>query len=48
MKRLLVILGGLVFFFLIPSVVSAATSDSSGHGLDPAVLIGVAVMLVVA
>ena len=48
MKRLLNILSALVFFILIPRVVSAATDDSSNHGLDPAVLIGVAVMLVVA
>ena len=48
MKRRLIILGALLFFILLPTV-SAATDDSSGHhGLDPAVLIGVAIMLVVA
>ncbi len=47
MKRLLIIFSVPLFFILIPTV-SAATSDSSDHGLDPAVLIGVAVMLVVA
>src|SRR5215217_8772206 len=47
MKPVLIILGALLFFILGPSV-SAATNDSGGHGLDPAVLIGVAVMLVVA
>jgi len=48
MKRLLITLSAFVFFILFPGVVSAATDDSSGHGLDPAVLIGVAAMLVVA
>ena len=47
MKPALIILGAALFFILTP-VVSAATDDSGGHGLDPAVLIGVAVMLVVA
>ena len=39
-----------VFFILAASVTTAAedTAGSSGHGFDPAVLIGVAVMLVVA
>src|SRR5215213_8929679 len=47
MKPVLIILCALVFFILAPGV-SAATGDSAGHGLDPAVLIGVAVILVVA
>lgn len=47
MKRLLIIFSVPLFFILIPTA-SAATSNSSDHGLDPAVLIGVAVMLVVA
>ncbi|HEX5883506.1 MAG TPA: cation:proton antiporter, partial [Pyrinomonadaceae bacterium] len=47
MKPAQIILGTLVFFILAPQV-SAATDDSGSHGLDPAVLIGVAVMLVVA
>lgn len=47
MKQLLIIFSASLFFIFIPTV-SAATNDSSDHGLDPAVLIGVAVMLVVA
>ena len=40
-------LGAALFFILTPGV-SAATDNSGSDGLDPAVLIGVAVMLVVA
>src|SRR5215216_4323562 len=47
MKLLLITLGAVLFFIFGPSV-SAATDNSGDHGLDPAVLIGVAVMLVVA
>src|SRR5215216_2256634 len=47
MKLLLITLGAVLFFIFGPSV-SAATDDSNGHGLDAAVLIGVAIMLVVA
>src|SRR5215208_760549 len=47
MKLVLIILGALLFFIFGPSV-SAATDNSGNHGLDPAVLIGVAIMLVVA
>src|SRR5215203_740479 len=47
MKLLLIILGAVLFFSFGPSV-SAATDNSGDHGLDPAVLIGVAIMLVVA
>src|SRR5215216_2822893 len=47
MKLVLIIFRALLFFILGPTVL-AATSDSGNHGLDPAVLIGVAVMLVVA
>src|SRR5215204_5065935 len=47
MKLLLITLGAVLFFIFGPSV-SAATDNSGDHGLDPAVLIGVAIMLVVA
>src|SRR5215207_8463963 len=47
MKLLLIILGAVLFFIFGPSV-SAATDNSGDHGLDPAVLIGVTIMLVVA
>src|SRR5215204_3082528 len=47
MKLLLIILGAVLFFSFGPSV-SAATDNSGDHGLDPAILIGIAVMLVVA
>src|SRR5215210_7514542 len=47
MKLLLIILGAVLFFIFLPSV-SAATDNSGDHGLDPAVLLGVAIMLVVA
>src|SRR5215212_3911131 len=47
MKLLLIILGAVLFFIFGPSV-SAATDNSGDHGLNPAVLIGVAIMLVVA
>ncbi len=47
MKRALITLGLVVFFIFVPGV-SAATDGSSSPGLNPAVLIGVAVMLVVA
>lgn len=49
MKRVSLSLAAILFF--IPSTVRAAdetVSGSSGHGLDPSVLIGVAVMLVLA
>jgi len=47
MKPALIIFGALLFFILAPGVFAAADGSGS-HGLDPGVLIGVAVMLVVA
>jgi len=47
MKPAFIILGAILFFILAPAVF-AAVDGPGGHGLDPAVLIGVAVMLVVA
>jgi Kef-type K+ transport system membrane component KefB len=53
MKRATIVVTSLivaVFFIFAPQVTSAAedTAGGSGHGLNPAVLIGVAIMLVVA
>src|SRR5436190_1057813 len=50
MKRALIPVGASVFFILAHPVFAASedASGSSGHGLDPGVLIGVAVMLVIA
>jgi Kef-type K+ transport system membrane component KefB len=47
MKPAFIFLGAILFFILAPAVF-AAVDGSGSHGLDPAVLIGVAVMLVVA
>src|ERR1041384_1873839 len=47
MKSALIIFGAMLFFILAPGVF-AATDGSGSHGLDPGVLIGGAVMLVVA
>ncbi|HEU4766165.1 MAG TPA: cation:proton antiporter [Pyrinomonadaceae bacterium] len=43
----LVIIAGL-FFIFTPGILAAPVEDGGAHGLDPAVLIGVTVMLVVA
>src|SRR2546423_6754208 len=48
MKRALIILSVPLFFLLGTTVLASVGEGSSSHGLDPAVLIGVAVMLIVA
>jgi Na+:H+ antiporter len=48
MKRPIFSLAAILFFIPVISVKAAGETGSSGHGLDPAVLIGVAVMLVFA
>jgi len=48
MKRVLISLGVLLFFLLGTTVFATVGEGSSSHGLDPAVLIGVAVMLTLA
>lgn len=50
MKRIFYGLAAMLFFICPTSVVGAGeiVSDAGDHGLDPGVLIGVAVMLVIA